>query len=177
MTDVFVAGPIDFKNFETILAYRTRIYSLLAEHGCTPIDQYSDAFEQLASADLGQANPLETIELDELPDEPYLDAISAAIAASSVEAVFGSPDIVPAHTPEAVVTEIVERDLELVEQADVFLAYLQEPSCGTMVELLHATDHDIPTIAISDPPPHFVRYYADRIYPTIDDAIAELETP
>lgn len=174
MTTVFVAGPIDFQDLEAIVDYRLRIHTLLADRGFTPIDQYSDAFEQLATVDLERTNPIQAIDRNELRDEPYLKAIENAIENSSAENVFASPEDIPRHTPDAIVDSIVERDLELVERADIFLAYLPEPSCGTMAELLHATDHGIQTIVVSDPAPHFVRYYADEIHPTIDDAVASL---
>ncbi|OAQ52786.1 hypothetical protein HTG_10690 [Natrinema mahii] len=175
MTDVFVAGPIDFRDVDTIVDYRVRIYTLLDKHGFSPVDQYVDVFEQLATVNSDRTNPLQALDFEKLQSEPFLDAITAAIEDTSATAVLESPEIVPEHTPDSIVSSIVERDLELVEQADVFLAYLPEPSCGTMAELLHARRHGIPTVVVSEPAPHFVQYYADEIHPTIDDAVATLD--
>lgn len=174
MTDVFVAGPIDFQDLQTVVDYRLRIRDLLRERGFTPVDQYSEALEQLEAVDFADDDPLAAIDIEQLPDEPYLEAVSAAVAETSVETVVESPSVVPRHTPDATVEALVERDLELVESADAFLAYLPDPSCGTMAELLHARENDLRTVVVSDPAPHFVRYYADEVHPTVEDAVESL---
>lgn len=174
MTDVFVAGPIDFQDLDAVVEYRLRIRDRLRERGFTPVDQYSEALEQLAAVDFDGDDPLAAVDVEALPDEPYLDAVSAAVAETSVETVVESPSVVPRHTPDSVVESLVERDLELVESADAFLAYLPDPSCGTMAELLHARRNGLRTVVVSDPAPHFVRYYADRTCATVDAAVESL---
>ncbi|QIO21432.1 hypothetical protein [Haloarcula sp. JP-L23] len=171
MTEVFLAGPIDFQDVETIVDYRLTIRDRLREAGFEPVDQYSAALELVAETDdvaeIGER-------LDELPDEPYLDAVSHAVAATSFEDVLADPSLVPEHTPPEVVADIVERDLSLVADSDAFLAYLPDPSCGTMAELLHAVRCDHPTVVVSETPPHFVQYYADATCPTVEEAIETL---
>lgn len=180
MTDVFVAGPVDFQAFEDLAAYRTRLADGLRERGLTPVDQYSDALallpEDPQALDHDDASAIAS-ELLSIATEPYLRAFEHAVRETSVEAVLAEPELVPRHTPADVLEDIVERDLELVSTCDAVLAYLPEPSCGTTVEMLHATRRGIPVVVQSERPPLFVRYVADCVHSDLDealDAVSEL---
>lgn len=174
MDDVFLAGPIDFQDLNKIIEYRVRFSDRLRSAGFEPVDQYADAFRLLSSDDYEfNANALmENIE--DLPDEPYVRAVEHAVAATSLESVLNSPDLVPKHAPADVIAAVVERDLELVEGSDAFLAYLPQPSCGTTVELMHAVDNQIPTFIVSPSPPMFIQHFADQVVPDFDEAKSSL---
>lgn len=175
MCDVFVAGPIDFHDLSDLVEYRLTYRAALSDAGFTPVDQYSgalDRVEGVVESDDEVADALRN--LDDLPDEPYVHAIGYAIAETSVEEILANPEKVPEIAPETVISDIVERDLELLGSCDAMVAYFPEPSCGTTVELLHAVDHDIPTLAVSESPPMFIQHYADECYDTFEAALDDL---
>lgn len=174
MTKVFIAGPIDFHAFNELADYRRRLSDRLQQRGFTPIDQYSAALSLLPD-DLGA---IEDVDLQAIVDEvlsdgkePYIRAVEHAITQTSFEQVLASPELVPRYTPDDILRDIVGRDLELVSSAHAVLAYLPEPSCGSMVEIVHAIQQDIPVVVQSDQPSLFVRYFADSVHDDIDEAL------
>lgn len=177
MTRVFVAGPIDFHDISELVEYRLSFRDELADAGFTPVDQYSGALDRIEGAtDEGEAIADALKNLGELPDEPYVHAVGHAIAATSMEEVLSNPEKVPEIAPESVIGDIVERDLELLRTCDAMIAYFPTPSCGTTVELLHAVEHDIPALVVSESPSMFVQHYADECHDTFDGALDSLET-
>lgn len=176
MTKIFVGGPIDFQDLSEVAAYRLRISRALTSRGYQPIDQYTDAIEQFGDILTDQTGVERAMaQLDSLPNEPYVRAVKYAVEETSIEEVLASPALVPELIPDDLVAAIVERDLELVEDADGMLAYLPQPSCGTMVEMFHANDHDHPVVVVSEQPPMFVRYVADQTTDDLDNALDALE--
>ena len=176
MTRVFLAGPIDYQPITDVIEYRLGLGDQLESAGYELVDQYSGALEEVVSLDF--SNPdLDEIRavIADLPDEPYVDALNHAIDQHSLLAVIQSPGLIPTEMPDDTVERLVHRDLELVETADVFVAYLPEPSCGTTVELLAADDAGMPTVVISEEPPTFVKYYADSVVPDAEAAIDRLD--
>lgn len=178
MTRVFLAGPIDYRPIDEVIEYRFRLSDELDDAGFELVDQYSGVLQQVTqidfeNPDLGEIR--RTIE--ELPDEPYVTALRHAIDEHSLIEVMGDPGLVPQEMRPETVEALVHHDLELVASADALLAYLPQPSCGTTVELLEAHDRGMPSVVITESPPTFVRYYADRVVPDADaamDALAEL---
>lgn len=174
MTRVFVAGPIDFQSFADLAAYRTRFAERLRERGLTPVDQYSEALTLLPEApgSLDEADVHALVEdLLATETEPYVRALEHAVRATSLEAVLEAPELVPEHTPEDVLENVVQRDLELVASCDAVLAALPQPSCGTTVEMTHATGLDLPVVVHCDQPPLFVQYLSDSVHSDLDDAL------
>ncbi|EMA15976.1 hypothetical protein [Haloarcula amylolytica] len=176
MTRVFIAGPIDFRDLSELVEYRLSFKHQLEDADFTPVDQYSGALEKFSDV-TEDGTVLEDIlnNLGSLPDEPYVHAVGHAIGETSIEEILSNPDRVPELAPGSVIADIVERDLELLQSCDALLAYFPSPSCGTTVELLHAVDHDIRALVVSDSPPMFVQHYADECYETLQPAVAELE--
>ncbi|MFC7079328.1 hypothetical protein [Halorussus caseinilyticus] len=175
MCRVFVAGPIDFHDLSDLVEYRLTYRRALSDAGFTPVDQYSGALDKLEGAvgeDGGVEDVLENI--GDLPDEPYVHAVGYAIGETSIAEVMENPERVPEIAPESVISDIVERDLELLRSCDAMVAYFPTPSCGTTVELLHAVEHDVPALAVSESPPMFIQHYADECYDTFDAALDDL---
>lgn len=175
MTSVFVAGPIDFHDLSDLVEYRLRFRDALADAGFTPVDQYSGALDRIE----GGSNESETLadvlrNVDDLPNEPYVDAISHAVAETSVEEVLSDPGKVPEIATDSIIEDIVERDLELLRSCDAMVAYFPTPSCGTTVELLHAVEHDVPALVVSESPSMFIQHYSDECYDTFDAALNHL---
>jgi nucleoside 2-deoxyribosyltransferase len=177
MTDVFVAGPIDFAEIEDVVEYRLSLRDSLEAAGYTPVDQYSESLRIISEIDFDAEDVVDAVteRLDEFPDEPYLHAVQYAIAETSVQEVVAAPNVVPEYTPESIVSDIVERDLSLLRSCDGIVAYFPRPSCGTMAEMIHANECDVPSVAIGDPAPHYVQYYADDVVETVDEAVQTLE--
>lgn len=177
MTKVFVAGPIDFHDLSDLVEYRLSFRDQLADAGFTPVDQYSGALDHIEGAtDEGTAVADALQNLGDLPDEPYVHAVGHAIAATSMEEILSNPGRVPEIAPESVIADIVERDLELLRSCDAMVAYFPTPSCGTTVELLHAVEHDIPALVVSESPSMFIQHYADECHDTFEQALDSLET-
>ena len=175
---VFVAGPIDFQDIDELIDYRLRVRDRLQDEGHVPVDQYSEILEtvgEMRGDEEPDAAMIQTA-MESIPNEPFLRAAQHAIAETSLEEVMESPDILPEHTPESVIDDLVERDLSLLDGSNALLAFLPEPSCGTMAELIHAHDNGIPTIVISERPPHYVQHYADRVEDDLEQALETLET-
>lgn len=177
MTDVFVAGPIDFHDLSDLVEYRLSFRDALADAGFTPVDQYSGALDRIEGAtDESEAVAEALANLDDLPDEPYVRAVGHAIAATSLEEVLENPDVVPEAAPESVIADVVERDLELLRSCDAMVAYFPTPSCGTTVELLHAVEHDVPALVVSESPSMFIQHYANECHDDFEGALESLRT-
>lgn len=176
MSDVFLAGPIDFHEIGDLAAYRLRMKRAVEAAGHTPVDQYSEALDVVTDDDDEVDVTAVAADVGRLPSEPYLDAIGEAVAATSMETVLSDPSVVPDHTSEATVERMVERDLELLGRADAILAYLPAPSCGTTVEIVRAADDGLPVVVAADRAPHFVRYFADRVTATVEDGVDAVDT-
>lgn len=176
MTRAFLGGPIDYRPLSEVVEYRLRLSERLEAEGFELVDQYSGALGEVADVEFGPDTDLDAVRsvIDDLPDEPYVEAIRHAIDEHSLLEVVQSPELVPQEMPEETVEALVARDLELVETADVMLAYLPRPSCGTMTELLHAHEQGLPVVVLTESPPTFVRYYADEVAADEDEAIATL---
>jgi len=176
MSRIFVAGPIDFQDVEDVIEYRIELRRRLERRGLTPVDQYSELLELVGALDLEDGGVAGLFEGATVPDEPFVDAAMHAIEATSLEAVLDEPSIVPRHTPEDVIEELVTRDLSLLEGCAGVLAYLPEPSCGTMVEILHATRESIPVVVVSEQPSHYVQHYADDVVPSLEAGVDRIES-
>lgn len=176
MCRVFVAGPIDFHEISDVVDYRLTYRASLSDAGFTPVDQYSGALDRVEGILDDETDGVSSVlrNIDAFPDEPYVHAVGHAIAATSVEEVIADPKKVPEIAPESVISDIVERDLELLRSCDAMVAYLPSPSCGTTVELLHAVENDIPAFVVSESPPMFIQQYADACYETFDAALDRL---
>jgi len=176
MTRVFLGGPIDYRPLSEVVEYRLRLSDRLEQEGFELVDQYSGALQDVADIEFGPDTDLDKVRsvIEEMPDEPYVDAVNHAIDQHSLIEVVQSPELVPQEMPEETVEALVRRDLELVETAEVMLAYLPQPSCGTMTELLHAQESGLPVVVITDSPPTFVRHYADEVVEDEDEAMAAL---
>lgn len=176
MADVFVAGPVDFCDLDTLIEYRLDIRNRLQQCGHNPVDQYSELL--LFLSDSGMNNEIDTQVITEkftkLPSEPYLEAIQHAIAATSLETVIESPEIVTHHTPDEVIADLVDRDLSLLASSDAVLAYLPQPSCGTMTELIHANDVGVYSVLVSKQPPHYARHYANEVCDSFSEGIESI---
>lgn len=177
MADVFIAGPVDFCDLDTLIEYRLDIRNQLRQCGHNPVDQYSELLSILL--DLGMDDEIDTQivmeKVTELPSEPYLEAIQHAIAATSLETVIESPEIVAHHTPDEVIADLVDRDLSLLADSDAVLAYLPRPSCGTMTELVHADDVGIHSVLVSEQPPHYARHYANEVCDSFADGVEAID--
>lgn len=177
MTNVFVAGPIDFQDLSDLIEYRLEMRDAVRAAGHEPVDQYSDALDRLA----GTTNPGNAIKSllasrDDLDSEPYLKAIDTAITERSIEALLDSPEIVPEIASQETIEEIVDRDLELLRSSDGMVAYFPGPSNGTTVELLHAVENDIPAHVVSESPSMFIQRYADDIHNTTTEAVSQVSS-
>lgn len=176
MTRVFLAGPIDFQDISDLITYRRPFRRVLEENGYRPVEQYSALFDRFAEIDTDNEDDVKAVlsDLESLPGEPYVEAIRHAIDVTSVVEVVESPELIPYYTPTDIISAIVTRDLELVRSCAAFLAYLPQPSCGTTVELMHARDHGLPTVVVSENPPLFIQQFADRIDEDIENAVDSL---
>jgi len=175
MTRIFVAGPIDFQRPADVVDYRLDIGERLRESGFTPVDQYTELLQLLADIEFERQAVTELLSEGDLPDEPFLDAIYNAVAATSVERVLDDPGIVPDHTPEDVVRDIVNRDFDILGRSEALLAYLPRPSCGTMAEIIRANELD-PPVVVAERPPHYVQYYADAVVDSIEEGVQQVDT-
>lgn len=177
MADVFIAGPVDFCDLDSLIEYRLDIRNRLQQWDHNPVNQYSELLATLPELEMDdEIDPLVVMEKSpELPSEPYLEAIRHAIAATSLETVIESPEIVARHTPDEVVADLVDRDLSLLAGSDAVLAYLPRPSCGTMTELVHADDVGVPSVLVSERPPHYARHYATEVYDSLTDGIEAID--
>lgn len=175
MTRVFVAGPIDFQDVDDVIDYRLALRQRLQDRGLTPVDQYSELLDLFVDLDASDGEIGTSLAAATVPDEPFVDAVGHAIEATSMEAVLADPGIVPRHTPEDVIEEMVTRDLSLLEGCSGVLAYLPEPSCGTMVEILRARRESIPVVVVSERPSHYVQYYADEVVPSFEAGVERIE--
>lgn len=177
MADVFVAGPIDFEDLNTLIEYRLDIRNQLQHCGHNPVDQYSELLSVLSEMKIedGIDPHIAMKKASELPSEPYIEAIQYAIAATSLETVVESPEIVTHHTPDDVIADLVDRDLSLLTDSDAMLAYLPRPSCGTMTELIHANDVGIHSVLVSKQPPHYARHYAGEVHSSFEEGIKAID--
>ncbi|MGQ3722928.1 hypothetical protein [Natrialba aegyptia] len=175
MNDVFLAGPIDFQDISDLADYRLRMKRAVENAGFSAIDQYSEALDIITDSD-GVINIEEVAKnIHRLPDEPYLEAVHEASMATSMNQVLADPSIIPEYTSENVIDSIVERDLELLSESDLLLAYLPQPSCGTAIEIFWAHKYNIPSVVISTSPPHFVQYFTNHICRGLNESIRILE--
>lgn len=178
MSRIFTAGPIDFEGIDSLIEYRTRMHSSLRERGHEPVDQYTEFLETIQENDITNAMDLSSTSLDlkEISDEPFIEVIGHALAATSFQDILESPESVPSHTPDRLLDDLVERDLELLRSCDGLLAYLPRPSCGTMVEILRASEEGLPVVLVSESPPHYPRRFADVVEPTLSAGLDRIDT-
>ena len=71
------------------------------------------------------------------------------------------------------ITKIVECDKNAIIQCDILVAYIQKPSFGTIMEILHSYNNQIPVYVIN-PKSTFIndiwlKYHTMRFFETIDE--------
>jgi len=99
---------------------------------------------------------------DPLRDKAKLDAVAMEVAKQF------SPN------------EIVYRDLDDINRADYVLAIFTNPSIGTSCEMMYAWDRHKMIVIVSDNPAvvehPWVKIFATKIFPTIDEALEYMRT-
>lgn len=70
--------------------------------------------------------------------------------------------------------QIVELDKSCIENCDILVAYINKYSAGTMMEILHAYNHNIPIYLIVTPGRGFetdiwLRYHSNNAFFSIDE--------
>jgi nucleoside 2-deoxyribosyltransferase len=71
------------------------------------------------------------------------------------------------------ITKIVECDKNAIIQCDILVAYIKKPSFGTIMEILHSYNNQIPVYVIN-PEKTFIndvwlKYHTTRFFETIDE--------
>lgn len=75
--------------------------------------------------------------------------------------------------------QTVDTDKELIEKSDVLVAYIQKPTFGTIMEIKHAYENDIPVHIINPELTYkddiWLRYHSTYIHDSIDDCFSLLK--
>lgn len=177
MSRIFTAGPIDFEGIDSLIEYRSGMHESLRRAGHEPVDQYTEFLRTVSNEGVTTTEELAATDLApaDLPDEPFAEIVGHAVAATSLRAVLESPELIPKHAPEALLDDLVDRDMELLRSCDGLVAYLPRPSCGTMVEIVRAYERDLPIVVVSESPPHYPQRFADEVEPTLDAGIERID--
>jgi len=74
--------------------------------------------------------------------------------------------------------EVVEKDKMLIEESDILVAYVQEPSFGTVMEIIYAFEKGVPVYLINPNKKHmmnfWIRYHSTKFFETISDCFDEI---
>lgn len=73
--------------------------------------------------------------------------------------------------------QIVEGDKKSIMYCDTLLAKCDHPSYGTAMEIYFAWSLRKQVIVVTNSYSPWVRYHADHIFPTLDEAIANIQYP
>lgn len=78
--------------------------------------------------------------------------------------------------------EVVEKDKEAIENCDVVIAFVNQFTCGTVMEILHAWNHKVPVYTInpdadliyteSNPSQIWLKYHTTKFFTSISDCFA-----
>lgn len=70
-------------------------------------------------------------------------------------------------------TQIVEKDIELIDKSDLFVAYIEKPTFGTVMEIVYAYSNGKPIFVIN---PNltlnreiWLRYHTTKLFDSIDE--------
>lgn len=175
MSRVFTAGPIDFEGVDSLISYRYELHESLRNLGHTPVDQYTELLQNVAPTGTSETSLPGDVDVSALPDEPFAAIVQRAIDETSLETVLETPEVVPRHASDEQIEALVDRDMELLRSCAGLVAYLPRPSCGTMVEIVRASDDGLPVVVISESPPHYVQHFADGVEATIEAGIERID--
>ena len=73
--------------------------------------------------------------------------------------------------------EIVERDKRDIVSCDTILAKCDHPSWGTAMEIMFAWSLHKQIIVVTSSMSPWIRYHADYVFPTLDEALKAMEYP
>lgn len=74
-------------------------------------------------------------------------------------------------------TEIVEKDKRDIMTCDTILAKCDHPSFGTSMEIFFAWTLRKQIIVVTSSMSPWIRYHADYVFPTLDEALKAMEYP
>ena len=174
---IFLAGPIDTHEIDFVHDYRIRYVEKLEKAGFEVIEPYTKTLKKLKAMGMSPQDIIADIGSAESvlhsTDDPYLKAILRFLKNADIRDLRNFPDAVTKEEAEA----IVNRDLELLRDVDVVVAYLPKPSFGTAVEITKAKDLGKRIFVFNEgegPIPIFARYYADGVFKSFDDLLSAL---
>ncbi len=72
---------------------------------------------------------------------------------------------------------IVERDKKDIVTCDTILAKCDQPSWGTAMEIMFAWSLHKQIIVVTSSMSPWIRYHADYVFPTLDEALKAMEYP
>ena len=81
------------------------------------------------------------------------------------------------ETIAGIPTQIVERDKRDIVTCDTILAKCDQPSWGTAMEIMFAWSLHKQIIVVTSSMSPWIRYHADYVFPTLDEAINAMEYP
>lgn len=74
--------------------------------------------------------------------------------------------------------EVVEKDKQLIIDSDIVIAYVEEPSFGTVMEIIYAYEQGIPVYLINPNKKHmmnfWIRYHSTKSFENISDCFDEI---
>ncbi len=81
------------------------------------------------------------------------------------------------ETIAGIATQIVERDKRDIMSCDTILAKCDHPSFGTSMEIFFAWTLRKQIIVVTSSMSPWIRYHADYVFPTLDEALKAMEYP
>lgn len=74
--------------------------------------------------------------------------------------------------------EVVEKDKQLIIDSDIVVAYVEEPSFGTVMEIIYAYEQGIPVYLINPNKKHmenfWIKYHSTESFETIDSCFDKI---
>ena len=109
-----------------------------------------------------------------------LDAVSRTLGFDTFWAYKNGMD--PVKNPEVTPQEVYARDIKALDESDIMVSYMGEPSTGTGIEIEHANKTGKPVIILYEKSAHVSRMMRgcpavkkEIVFETEDDAIKQLE--
>ena len=74
--------------------------------------------------------------------------------------------------------EVVEKDKILIKESDILVAYVQNHSFGTCMEIIYSFEHNVPVYTINPNKEHrenfWLKYHTTKFFDTISDCFDEI---
>jgi len=109
-----------------------------------------------------------------------LDAVSRTLGFDTFWAYKNGMD--PVKNPEVTPQEVYARDIKALDESDIMISYMGEPSTGTGVEIEHANETGKPVVILYEKGAHVSRMMRgcpavkkEIVFENEDDALKQLE--